>query len=236
MLTCTIIFFFNFFKKIFCLHRVFVAARGLSLVAGSGVYSSLWCSVFSLWWLLLLQSTGSRRMGFSSCSTQPQQLQHTGPRARGLQQLWRDGSVVVAHGLSCSVACGIFPDQGSNPCPLQWQVDFFSFINLFIFIYLFLAALGLRCCMRAFSSCSEQGLLFVVVHVLLIAVASLVVEHRLQAHGLHQLWHVSSVVMAHELQSTGSVVVVHRLSCSTACGIFPDQGSNPCSLRWQVDS
>ena len=24
-------------------------------------------------------------------------------------------------GLSCSAACGIFPDQGSNPCPLYWQ-------------------------------------------------------------------------------------------------------------------
>ena len=24
-------------------------------------------------------------------------------------------SVIVAHGLSCSVACGIFPDQGSSP-------------------------------------------------------------------------------------------------------------------------
>ena len=46
-------------------------------------------------------------------------------------------------------------------------------------IYLFLAALGLRCCAQAFSSCSEQGLLFVVVHGLLIAVASLVAEHGL---------------------------------------------------------
>ena len=26
-------------------------------------------------------------------------------------------------GLSCSAACGIFPDQGSNPCPLHWQAD-----------------------------------------------------------------------------------------------------------------
>ena len=38
----------------------------------------------------------------------------------------------------------------------------------------FLAALGLCCCTRAFSSCGEQGLLFVVVHGLLIVVASLV--------------------------------------------------------------
>ena len=44
---------------------------------------------------------------------------------------------------------------------------------------LFLAALGLRCCTQAFSSCSEKGLLFVVVRGLLIAVASLVVEHGL---------------------------------------------------------
>ena len=35
----------------------------------------------------------------------------------------RAGSVIVAHGPSCSVACGIFPDQGSNPCPLHWQAD-----------------------------------------------------------------------------------------------------------------
>ena len=35
----------------------------------------------------------------------------------------RAGSVVVAQGLSCSAACGIFPDQGSNPCPLHRQAD-----------------------------------------------------------------------------------------------------------------
>ena len=37
--------------------------------------------------------------------------------------LWSTGSVVVAHGLSCSVAHGILPDQGSNPCSLHWQAD-----------------------------------------------------------------------------------------------------------------
>ena len=46
-------------------------------------------------------------------------------------------------------------------------------------MYLFLAALGLRCCMRAFSRCGEQGLLFVAMCGLLIAVASPVVEHGL---------------------------------------------------------
>ena len=56
------------------------------------------------------------------------------------------------------------------------RLDVFSFFN---FIYLFLAALGLRCCARAFSSCGERGLLLVAVHGLLIAVASLVAEHGL---------------------------------------------------------
>ena len=69
--------------------------RGLSLVAVSGVRSSSRCAGPSLSRPLLLRSTGSRR----------------------------SGSVVVAHGPSCSAACGIFPDQGSNPCPLHWQAD-----------------------------------------------------------------------------------------------------------------
>ena len=43
------------------------------------------------------------------------------------------------------------------------------------------AALGLHCCAWAFSSCSEQGLLFVEVRGFLIAVASLVAEHGFQA-------------------------------------------------------
>ena len=48
-----------------------------------------------------------------------------------------------------------------------------------LIFYLFLAVLGLCCCVWAFSSCGEQGLLFIVVHGLLIEVASLVVEHGL---------------------------------------------------------
>ena len=51
----------------FWLLWVFVAEHGLSLVVASRGYSSLWCADFSLWWLLLLQSTGSRCAGFNSC-------------------------------------------------------------------------------------------------------------------------------------------------------------------------
>ena len=45
----------------------------------------------------------------------------------------------------------------------------------------------------------------------------------------------ASAAAAPRLQSTGPIVMVHGLSCST-CGIFPDQGSNLCLLHWQVDS
>ena len=69
-------------------------------------------------------------------------------------------------------------------------------MNLF-FIYLFLAVLGLRCCARVFSSCGERWLPFLAVRGLLIAVASLIVEHKLQARGLQQLWYTGLVVPRH---------------------------------------
>ena len=97
---------------------------------------------------------------------------------------------------------------------LEPSKSFFSLIS--VFIYLLLAALGLRCSARASSSCGERRLLFIAVCGLLIAVASLVMEHG--------LW------------SAGSVVVAHGLSCSAACGILPDQGSNRCPQHWQADS
>ena len=57
------------------------------------------------------------------------------------------------------------------------HVSFFFFFYL-INLFLFLAALDLRCCERAFSN-GKWGLLLVAVRSLLIAVASLVVEHGL---------------------------------------------------------
>ena len=111
---------------------------------------------------------------------------------------------------------------------LDKQLSFFCFcLILFIYfylfiylIYLFLAALGLRCCVRAFSSCNEQGLLF-------IAVRGLLIEGASHCGGF-------SCCGARALGTRASVVVAHRFSCSAACGIFPDQGSNPCPL--QADS
>ena len=90
----------HFLKKIyfiyFWLHWVYIVARGLSLVAASGGYSWLQCAGFSLWWLLLLRSMGSRCVGFSSCSTLAQQLWLAGSRAQA-QQLWHTGLVAPWH-------------------------------------------------------------------------------------------------------------------------------------------
>ena len=87
------LFIFYYFYLWLC--WVFVSVLGLSPVATSGGHSSSRCAGLSLSWPLLLRSTGSRRAG----------------------------SVIVAHGSSRSAACGIFPDQASNPCPLHWQAD-----------------------------------------------------------------------------------------------------------------
>ena len=101
-------FFLSILNNLFVLllqaALVLPCARGRSLVATSRGFSVAALGL-SLQWLLLLRSAGSRHVGFSTCSSW----------ALGLE-----GSVVVAHGLSCSAVCGIFPDQGSNPCPLHW--------------------------------------------------------------------------------------------------------------------
>ena len=69
-----------------------------------------------------------------------------------------------------------------------------------------------------FSSCGEQGLFFVAVHKSLIMVASL------GEHGLCGDRALATV--APGLQGTGSTVTAQRLSYSTVCGIFSDQGLN----------
>ena len=61
---------------------------------------------------------------------------------------------------------------------------FFCFVIATLFIYLFLAVLGLRFCAWAFSSCSERGPLFITVRGPLTITASLVAEHRLQTRRL----------------------------------------------------
>ena len=95
MCSSDLFYLFIYLFIYFWLCWVFVSVQGLSLVVASGGHSSSRCAGLSLSWPLLLRSTGSRRAG----------------------------SAIVAHGPSRSAACGIFPDQGSNPCPLHWQAD-----------------------------------------------------------------------------------------------------------------
>ena len=90
-----IIYLFIYLSIYLWLCWVFVSVRGLPPVAASGGHSSSRCAGLSPSRPPLLRSTGSRRAG----------------------------SVIVAHGPSCSAACGIFPDQGSNPCPPHRQAD-----------------------------------------------------------------------------------------------------------------
>ena len=61
-----------------------------------------------LQWILLLGSVGLRAHKASVVAA---------PRFQST------GSIVVAHGLRCPPACGIFPDQGLNPYLLHWQSD-----------------------------------------------------------------------------------------------------------------
>ena len=59
------------------------------------------------------------------------------------------------------------------------DLNLFKKKNLFLFIHLFLVALGLHCDVQTFSSCSNQDLLFTAALGLLIGVASVVVEYGL---------------------------------------------------------
>ena len=88
------IFFFYYFIFFGCVGSSFLC-EGFLQLQQAGATPHHGARGLSLSWPLLLRSTGSR------CA----------------------GSVVVAHGPSCSAACGIFPDQGLNPCPLHWQAD-----------------------------------------------------------------------------------------------------------------
>ena len=93
----------------FWLHRAFLALSGLFLVAASG--APLHCGV-----------RASHCKVFSCRQAQALGAQAWVVAARGLSDCGT-GSVAVAHRLRCCAPCRIFKNQGSNPCPLHWQVD-----------------------------------------------------------------------------------------------------------------
>ena len=101
---------FAYFRKMFIyLFKIFGCAG--SLVFLGQLFSS--CSNQGL-----LSSCNVQTFycgGFSCCGAQASVFV-----ARGLQS---ESSVFVAHALNCSMAPGIFLDQGWNSCSLHWQVD-----------------------------------------------------------------------------------------------------------------
>ena len=78
------------------------------------------------------------------------------------------------------------------------------FVCFGFYLFIFSTALGLHCCVPAFSSCSEWGLLS----------------------------NCSALAYCH-FHGTISLVVADRLSCPLACGIFLEKGLNsfPCIDR-----
>ena len=89
--SCLAFFFFKHLCIYFGVHWVFTAAHGIFFSCGE-------------WGLL------------SSCSVQASHCMVSLVRSMALGHM---GSEIVAHGLSCSEACGIFLDQASNLCPLR---------------------------------------------------------------------------------------------------------------------
>ena len=77
------------------MHGFFSSFRGWGLLSGCSAQASR-CGAFSC-----CEAQALERVGFSSRGSQ------------ALERRLRGGAAT----------CGIFPDQGSNPCPLHWQVD-----------------------------------------------------------------------------------------------------------------
>ena len=106
-------FFFNKFIYFYFIYFIF-GCLGSSLLSVGFPYlgragATLCCGAWA-----------SHCGGFSCCGARALGVRASVVVAHGLQG---PGSVVVAQGLRCFVACAVFLGQGSNPCPLHWQVD-----------------------------------------------------------------------------------------------------------------
>ena len=105
---------FFFFLRFICswLRWVFVAAQAFSSCREWGPLSAF-------------SAPASHGSGFRGWEAWPLGAWASVVVVRGCRScgLWSTASVVVVQGFSCSVVCGIFPNQGLNPCPLHWQAD-----------------------------------------------------------------------------------------------------------------
>ena len=119
--------------------------------------------------------------------------------------------------MSPALAGGFFTTSATRGSLLSilYEANF-----IYSFIYLFFGSSGSLLLHMRFS-CNERGLLFMVVSGLLIEMASLIVEHRLQPHQLQQL------------QPIGSVVVAHMPQLLHGMWYLPRPGIKPASLDLQ---
>ena len=101
-----LIFFFN--DILVCLHSFYVC---MYVCMYGCVGSSFLCEGF----LQLWQAGATLHCGARASHHRGLSLPRTGSR--------RAGSVIAAHGPSCSAACETFPDQGSNPRSPHRQAD-----------------------------------------------------------------------------------------------------------------
>ena len=92
-----------------------------------------------------------------------------------------------------------------------------DFFYLFIFIYLFFWLRWVFASVRGLSLVAASG-----------------GHSSSRCAGLSLSWPL--LLRSTGSRRAGSVVVAHRPSCSSACGILPDQGPNPCPPHWQADS
>ena len=104
--------------------------------------------------------------------------------------------------------------------------------NILLKFYLFLSVLGVHCCTGIFSLVEFRGWCWWTSHC-----------NDFSCCRVLALGTGVSAVVAHGLSSCGSPALEHwlsncggQLSCSMACGILSDQGSNSCHLHWQAES
>ena len=120
----------------------------------------------------------------------------------------------------------------SSPLPASGARGI-SLKKIFFFAYLFrlfLAVLSLRCCVSFSLVAASEDYSLAVGHWLHITMWC-----GSSCCGSEALGHAGFVTAVPGLQSTASIVVAHRLSCTSTCKIFPTQRSNLVScIGWQI--
>ena len=135
-----------------------------------------------------------------------------------LRHLYHTLSELFLPGTLSTLSCVHLENMSWKKCP----VILFYFISFWGGAVL---VLGLCCCAQVFSSCSRWGLLSS-------CAAGASCYSTCSYCGAHpgRAGFPRGSMRVQRLCHTGLV------GCPAACGIFPDQGLNLCSLHWQADS